>query len=521
MRIAIAVLMLLASLSPAFASMSESKSWFDQLGADERLEVQANLSLLGHYTYLMDGEFGTGTYQALVAFQRRLGLPETGVLDPAEHGILIRLGTQVHSDLGMDFVRDQEAQATLLVPLGLLTVLAPAENGNSFATPDGEITLNTFRRPLSETGFRPLFEQMTAPGPDRDVTYSNFSNARFVVTGTAAGRSFHTMVQNAETDSVGYTLSWTPTHDERAAILSIVIASHFTPFRFQPPPGTDGKIGEVVASVEKVGVFRLPPQRPDVIVLNGEVTLTLADDFRRALNARPDASVLLLNSPGGYVNNALQVAHEVRRRGMSTLVADGMGCYSACSYIYFAGKQRTVEGELGVHQISAQVADLVMAQTTLSDVLDALSEFGVRQPIISVMLRTPPEEMYVFSPNEIGELGINLGDRVVVADVADLLQVGGNVPEFIPPDPPDPTTGGVAWVEMAVRGTEEDARESLEYATERWGSLLEDGAPTIAMVEVGSGTQYRVRAPARSIERASALCAAIKSAGGGCFVTRG
>src|SRR5690606_38361282 len=118
------------------------------------------------------------------------------------------------------------------------------------------------------------------------------------------------------------------------------------------------------------------------------------------IEARPDAHIIVLNSPGGYVDNALRVAREVRRRGMATVVTRGAGCYSACAYIYFAGTARYVEGELGVHQISAEVADLVLAQTTLSDVLDALDQFGVEQPIITVMLRTPPQEMYVFTADE-------------------------------------------------------------------------------------------------------------------------
>jgi len=32
---------------------------------------------------------------------------------------------------------------------------------------------------------------------------------------------------------------------------------------------------------------------------------------------------------------------------------------------------------------------------------------------------------------------------------------------------------------------------------------------------------FRIRVPARSVENANALCAAIKSAGGGCYVSEG
>ena len=42
--------------------------------------------------------------------------------------------------------------------------------------------------------------------------------------------------------------------------------------------------------------------------------------------------------------------------------------------------------------------------------------------------------------------------------------------------------------------------------------------PEVSEVESPSGVQFHVRVPARSKENANALCAAIKSAGGGCYV---
>jgi len=206
-----------------------------------------------------------------------------------------------------------------------------------------------------------------------------------------------------------------------------------------------------------------------------------------------------------------------------------MGCYSACAYIFFAGTNRYVEGELGVHQISAEVADLVLAQTTLGDVLDALDQFGVEQPIISVMLKTPPEEMYIFTESEIVELGINIGEPVLVADLGTLGPPDSNQPSdgglIIPVKekvrPADiPSTGVVAYVQLALQDSEAEAYRSLQYARERWAGVLGDARPEITRIEAPSGSKYAIRVPQGSVERASALCAAIKSAGGGCYVTQ-
>jgi hypothetical protein len=296
-----------------------------------------------------------------------------------------------------------------------------------------------------------------------------------------------------------------------------------------PAEEQEVKIAETPSVNQTFGVFTLPAGQADVIMLNGEVTHTLASDFNRALAARPNAHIIVLNSPGGYVDNALQVARLVHERKMSTVVAKGMGCYSACAYIFFAGTTRWVEGELGVHQISAEVADLVMAQTTLGDVLDALDSYGVQQTIISVMLKTPPEGMYIFTVREVADLGINIGGPVRVADLdLSTSQPNANVPDdnslvtpvtMNDPPPSQPGTGGVAYVQLSLQSSEGEANRSLEYARQRWAGILGDAVPEIQRVEGNKGTQFRVRVPARSLESANALCAAIKSAGGGCFVT--
>jgi hypothetical protein len=308
-------------------------------------------------------------------------------------------------------------------------------------------------------------------------------------------------------------------------MLAIFIASHFTALRYLPDEGPDPKLADTGAVSRQFGIFSLPAGARDVVILNGEIDYALGGDFSRALEARPDARILLLNSPGGYVDNALQVAREVRRRGMSTLIGPGMGCYSACAYIFFAGQNRSVQGELGVHQISAEVADLVLAQTTLSDVLDALDQFGVEQTIISVMLRTPPQSMYVFSAEEIAELGINRGEPVRITDLPRLSVEAGladgdlEANPAVMADPGDSGVAAVAFVELGRQSSEEQASRSLEYALHRFGGLLGDVEPEIFREETEGGPLFRIRVPALSVENANALCAAIQSAGGGCFVT--
>lgn len=168
------------------------------------------------------------------------------------------------------------------------------------------------------------------------------------------------------------------------------------------------------------GAFSAVEDRPGVLVLDGSIEGTMPLDFRRALRAHPETKLVLLNSPGGLVDTALVVAHEIRDRGLSTFIPAQAGCYSACVYLYLAGVGRRADGELGVHQLYNDTNDLRSGQTILSDVLEALDEFGTPREIISRMLRTPPDSIYVFSQVEIASLGLNVGEPLKSASIDQL-----------------------------------------------------------------------------------------------------
>lgn len=161
-------------------------------------------------------------------------------------------------------------------------------------------------------------------------------------------------------------------------------------------------------SAEKVfGPFSINDTAPDVIVLNGEIDLGSALNFRRALQAVPNAKLLTLNSPGGTVQMALLIADDVHESGMSTYIAKESGCHSACALVFLAGVERQADGALGVHQISSESGDLVSAQLSISDILDVLNRFGTPVEVMTWMFKTPPNDMHVFTADEIASYKIN------------------------------------------------------------------------------------------------------------------
>lgn len=163
--------------------------------------------------------------------------------------------------------------------------------------------------------------------------------------------------------------------------------------------------GEVAAS-DHIGQFVFSSSDPDLIELNGKIDEHTLRDFHRVLAARPNVRVIILESPGGYVDEALSLAAEIRSRGLSTAIPKGFACYSACTYLFFAGKEHVVRGALGVHAV-AQEGAAPGGKVYDGDVRAALKRYGCPAGVIQAMASTPSSDLHVFSPREIAKLALN------------------------------------------------------------------------------------------------------------------
>ncbi len=158
------------------------------------------------------------------------------------------------------------------------------------------------------------------------------------------------------------------------------------------------------------GPFTVDDAKPDVISLNGEIDVNSGLNFRRALQAAPNAKLITLNSVGGNVQMGLLIADDIHQRKLATYIAKDSECLSACSFVFLAGNERKVDGALGVHQISSQSPDLVGAQLAISDIIEVLNRFGTPMDVMHVMFKTPPDDMHIFSQEEIERFKLNRKD---------------------------------------------------------------------------------------------------------------
>ena len=188
--------------------------------------------------------------------------------------------------------------------------------------------------------------------------------------------------------------------------------------------------------IERHGSFLLLGPDSRIAILAGDLTSLTPLDFKTVINRQPQLTTLVLSSPGGSVTGGLLLADEIALRGINTYIPPGFGCHSACSYVFLAGKARMVEGDLGVHQFYGGEESTSQAQFVVSEILDILARFETPQEVISRMLRTPSDDMYIFTQQEVARLGINRG----VAEFKAVKQAFRAVPDVVlqamQPEPP-------------------------------------------------------------------------------------
>ena len=134
-------------------------------------------------------------------------------------------------------------------------------------------------------------------------------------------------------------------------------------------------------------------------------------ELRRAIRNH-DINIVVLASDGGSVWEGLNMAGIIHDKGIATYVPklpEQLGCYSACSFMFFGGKIRQADGILAVHQAgtygsesdkaNAKVSETQQnTQFTVSEIIGFLNEFETPPWVFEKMFRS--REFYVFDNEE-------------------------------------------------------------------------------------------------------------------------
>lgn len=206
-------------------------------------------------------------------------------------------------------------------------------------------------------------------------------------------------------------------------ITAFVALSIASVLRAENPP----TLPDELADHEEYGIFTYYPSIPEALFLEGEtIPPNHGIELRKALNELYKVTTIVLDSPGGDVYSALNMAGVIHDRSLNTYIPAVSNCASACSFMFFAGQSRFADGQLGVHQFAptkdrqeSRSTSIAQAQFTMSDLYAVLSPFDVPDFVIVKMFDTPADDMYYFTKRQLG--AINKGNETVVLDQVDTL----------------------------------------------------------------------------------------------------
>jgi hypothetical protein len=135
-----------------------------------------------------------------------------------------------------------------------------------------------------------------------------------------------------------------------------------------------------------------------VLEVSGSFSWALPQTFEATLAAAPWVRLVRLESPGGHIQPAVQIAVMIHERGLDTYV--GRLCASACTIAFLGGHQRWLapQARLGFHQAHAPGLPAEQANEYLRTVYEKMH---VPPAFIAHALRTPPTDLWFPAPAEL------------------------------------------------------------------------------------------------------------------------
>ena len=154
---------------------------------------------------------------------------------------------------------------------------------------------------------------------------------------------------------------------------------------------------------------------------DGLIVTGTAKEFASFVQSnRVTAAVVILNSPGGLVSEALELGREIRAAGFDTEVwAQGGAaghpgeCYSACTLAFLGGINRTIpKGSIfGVHRFSSDAKlspneALDIGQIQMSEITEYAAYMGVSPKFVTEMVKSSASSINVLSQDELTSLRV-------------------------------------------------------------------------------------------------------------------
>ncbi|HEX9049324.1 MAG TPA: hypothetical protein VF841_02215 [Anaeromyxobacter sp.] len=163
-------------------------------------------------------------------------------------------------------------------------------------------------------------------------------------------------------------------------------------FRVVPQVTEFGKVafGRSELSDTRVRVIRDGAE----VEVNGLLGFGIAEELRRALDANPGIRVVHLNSNGGRIAEAMELAKLIRERKLVTYVATQ--CLSACVTAFAAGEERWISRKsvLGLHAPSMPGMTPEEVRAATAEERRFLESRGIDRAFLARGFQTAPDDMW-------------------------------------------------------------------------------------------------------------------------------
>ncbi|MEM1160979.1 MAG: serine protease [Pseudomonadota bacterium] len=213
----------------------------------QRIDVQDGLLWAGHYSGLLDGDFGAGTRRAIRAFQADLGASRTGTLTATQIDLLRRKKRQTQADAGFRVVTDDRTGIRIGMPEKIIAYQGEEDGLHIYRGKSGQpwSELALVDVPGSRATLAALYGSLVGPddaGPDR---YAVLKDDWFVVSYTKNGTARYSNVRMVGGSMKGFILRWT---DEESSLFPRIAAAMFNSFEAVPQVTPSAAQGSSVAS---------------------------------------------------------------------------------------------------------------------------------------------------------------------------------------------------------------------------------------------------------------------------------
>jgi len=148
-----------------------------------------------------------------------------------------------------------------------------------------------------------------------------------------------------------------------------------------------------------------------ILSLHGEI---VAGDFDQlaaelvAVRSRRGLPLLALDSPGGNIIEADNMANLIRRFGLGVVVSDGEECASACFLLFAASLHRAAApgAKIGVHSASLSGDENLLTLDVTALMARDAAALGVPPSVLGRMITTVPSDMAWLTDDELRQMNV-------------------------------------------------------------------------------------------------------------------